>query len=53
MLQELMLAAGLILLCLGGCPPMTIIIEHGAYKKTEISISAGGDKIIKLEKLVH
>lgn len=38
---------------LTGCPPMTIIIEHLAYKKTEISIPAGGDKIIKLEKQVH
>jgi hypothetical protein len=38
---------------LGGCPPMTIIIENVAYKKTEISIPAGGDKIIILEKQIH
>lgn len=36
---------------LGGCPPMTIIIEHLDYEKQEITIPAGGSEEIFLTRL--
>ena len=33
-----------------GCPPMTVIVDDNNYKKIEISIDAGGQKEIRLEK---
>lgn len=33
------------------CPPMTIVVENKLYKKVEVSIPAGGEQTIKLEKL--
>ena len=35
----------------GNCPPMTIVINDKQYKKVEISIPAGGEQTIKLERI--
>jgi protein TonB len=33
-----------------GCPPMTIVVETTDYKRTETTIPAGGQEIVKIEK---
>ncbi|MGE6220594.1 carboxypeptidase-like regulatory domain-containing protein [Nubsella zeaxanthinifaciens] len=33
-----------------GCPPMAIVVETTGYKRNEISIPAGGQEIVKIEK---
>lgn len=36
-----------------GCPPMIIVIHDKKYKKVEVSIDAGLQKVIRLEKNIE
>ena len=36
-----------------GCPPMTVIIDDNNYKKIEVTIDAGGQKQIRLNKIIQ